>query len=166
MTTEHSQLPLFKLPPSANGTSTRVVRVGPDTDLGWALFPTALRRIHAFCRRFPTDLSGDDQVALARHLWSTAPESLGLWVGIDASYAVFAHLLAVWDARRKVAFVYQLEIDRTVSREQQQIGYNYLESWARALGATAVELVTWHPPRVWTRLGFSVYRTVMRRRID
>ena len=153
---------------STNGTAARrpglyLLRVEPTGDLGWRLMPQALRRIATFCTRYPTELQAADLIQAAKIGFITGDPHWGLWVAVDAQETVHGHLVAHLESARRVVFVDQLEVDGGMTPSLARAGLRALDTWARAVGARAIDAATWHAPRKWSRVGFVLHRSLIRR---
>ncbi len=139
-------------------------RIEPGSDAAWRLMPHVLRRVIRFCIEQPTELNPDEMHLLVRHHFFTGSPQLGLWAVEDDAGTVVAHVLAVFDTKQQHVFIYQLQIDREVGALRRD-ALQAVEDWARAMGATAIQAVTWQPTRLWQRYGFEEHRRVVRRKL-
>ena len=143
-----------------------LIPVLAETDEGWAWMPALLRRVIRFGETQPTEWPTPELCWLIQSAFVARSPQVRSWVAIEDGEAV-AHLVAEFDQRRKIAFVHQLEIDKGVMIPAvvKARALAELEAWAKAVGATAIDAVTWHPPRVFARYGFLPHRTTVRRRL-
>lgn len=142
--------------------------VGPLTSqdpLHWALMPYLLERVERFCADFPTDLLPEQlREFIISGFRTKTIGAMAAIVVINDHGVVVGHGLASIELRRrdKVGFVVQYQVDRFVPRYIREEIMRILRAWAKDQGAVALEAITWLPPKVLERYGFTHYRTMMR----
>jgi hypothetical protein len=144
----------------ADNSARHLVRIVGD-DFGWRLMPAVLRRIVAFCAKYPTEMNPQQTTTTVKGLFLADDPRLGLWVVTDADEHISAHCFAI--AGGSAAFLYQLEIDTLLPSALRRAAMDAVDQWARDCGATHIDASTWHTARLWRAYGFVPHRTIMRR---
>ena len=138
-------------------------RIAATDAHAWTLAPVVFHRIERFCSAYPTEFDAHAMVNQVKMLFMAESPLLGLWAADDADGLVHGHMLAMYDPGRRIAFIYQQEVDKDVPTAIRDECTDALVAWGTACGARALEAVTWHNPRFLARRGFHVYRTIVRR---
>lgn len=145
--------------------AVRLLRIDATSDEAWAVMPQVLRRLAAFCSKYPTGLKADVQTGIARWHFLGGSPAMGLWAALDSDGRVIGHLFGEYDTAKRTAFIYQLEMDRILPISCLRQGRRALDAWARLQGATGIEAATWHKPERWRGFGFALHRSVIRREL-
>src|SRR3990167_1270357 len=135
----------------------------------WAAMPALLARVEQFCADYPTDLLYSQlREFILRNFWLTPPHTMGAILIVDDAGAVVGHTLGSIEARgtTKVGFVVQYQVDQHVPAEFRDELMQCLRDWARPHQVSALECITWLPPKVFERYGFTVHRTIMRATLE
>lgn len=144
-----------------------ILRLTPDRDRAWALFPTCLRRINDFIRE--TGAEGDPVTICnnVKALFMNGADTLGLWVIIAPSVGIISHTLAFAQHNEQLGlrwtFVLQTKIDVALPSAITHAVMDELVEWSRAQNSKYIEILTPLPERLWERYGFTLHRRVMRR---
>jgi hypothetical protein len=137
-------------------------------DAHWALLPKFLTRVENFCNVYPTDLLFETLreyiIANFRLPGSTA---MGAWVAM-ADTRVVGHILTSVEprGREKVGFLVQIECDQRPTDAERRESMAQIRKWARVAGVRTLEGITWLPPAVFARYGFTTHRTIIRAPVD